>query len=243
MFKRKQVPTVECQNKSNSYRKKTSRFEQFAYILIHKIVQRGRNNGNFVIPDELAFSEDIVKVDEKVVPAGNQRKLPTSHLHRKSIKRRPNFSLNSSTTTSDLEQKVKRKIVRNIHEYFDVVAPKGQTRQKLANAAPYNFFLTASIRNLSLRHFDGAVRWELGCSVCANSVQINFIVDMALRDKSESLNHVSFKGTYDPFSLISVRSLCWCYTETNKPFFQAVRIKYILINKKTTQFKSIICYL
>lgn len=69
----------------------------------------------------------------------------------------------------------------NIHDYIKVVTPKGQMAQKLANARPYNYFLTCITESpkthtepLSIT-FQEILDPSLGDLEC--SVQINFMVE------------------------------------------------------------------
>lgn len=235
MFKRKQLPTTECQYKTNCYRKNPSHFEQFGHSHIHKIVSRGREKGSYLIPDELSFSRDIVKIQceivEKIFPHlvsdqpakkvavdrkddDNVQKTKECDVSKDNLVVTPEKSIeivdspsklnpeatefnpspstststsdssNTTTTASkDAERETKRKIVRNIHEYFDVVAPKGQMAKKLANAAPYNFFLTTITASKATHSEPLSVTFiellDESLGELENSVQINFMVDIS----------------------------------------------------------------
>lgn len=230
MFKRKQVPTAECQYKTNCYRKNPSHFEQFSHTHIHKIVQGGRNNGTFSIPDDLSFSEDVVNVQcdivEKLFPhlmsdqppkkvavdknepekdpcQGSSKETEDksvklvstpvklieiekspSKLNPEATEFKPSPTASSSRSSSnDAEREAKRKIVRNIHEFFDVVAPKGKMAQKLANSAPYNFFLTTITASKPTHSEPLSVTFmellDESLGELENSVQINFMVDIS----------------------------------------------------------------
>lgn len=81
----------------------------------------------------------------------------------------------------------------NIHDYIKVVLPKGKMAQKLVNAHPYNYFLTA-ITSSSETHteplsitFQEILDPSLGELEC--SVQINFMVDIGWL-----LGHYHFAG-------------------------------------------------
>uniref|UniRef100_A0A182QUU8 Mitochondrial genome maintenance exonuclease 1 n=1 Tax=Anopheles farauti TaxID=69004 RepID=A0A182QUU8_9DIPT len=77
---------------------------------------------------------------------------------------------------------LKQAIPRDINAYFPVVAPRGRMAEKLASAAPYNFFLT-TITDSKPTHteplsitFQELLDSSLGELEC--SVQMNFMVDI-----------------------------------------------------------------
>ncbi|XP_055601148.1 probable tyrosyl-DNA phosphodiesterase [Uranotaenia lowii] len=91
---------------------------------------------------------------------------------------------------------LKKVITRNIHDYYPVVAPKGQMAKKLAAAAPYNFFLT-TITDAKVTHteplsitFQELLDSSLGDLEC--SFQMNFMVDIGWL-----LGHYYFAGYED----------------------------------------------
>ncbi|XP_065089426.1 probable tyrosyl-DNA phosphodiesterase [Ochlerotatus camptorhynchus] len=91
---------------------------------------------------------------------------------------------------------LKKVIPRNIHDYYPVVAPKGQMAKKLADAAPYNYFLT-TITDAKVTHseplsvtFQELLDGSLGELEC--SVQMNFMVDIGWL-----LGHYFFAGYED----------------------------------------------
>ncbi|XP_021706145.1 probable tyrosyl-DNA phosphodiesterase isoform X1 [Aedes aegypti] len=91
---------------------------------------------------------------------------------------------------------LKKAIPRNIHDYYPVVAPKGQMASKLAAAAPYNYFLT-TITDAKITHseplsitFQELLDSSLGELEC--SVQMNFMVDIGWL-----LGHYFFAGYED----------------------------------------------
>ncbi|XP_049289513.1 probable tyrosyl-DNA phosphodiesterase isoform X2 [Anopheles funestus] len=88
----------------------------------------------------------------------------------------------SSSATTDTGISLKQAIPRDINSYFPVVAPRGRMAQKLAMAAPYNFFLT-TITDSKPTHteplsitFQELLDSSLGELEC--SVQMNFMVDI-----------------------------------------------------------------
>ncbi|XP_055624786.1 probable tyrosyl-DNA phosphodiesterase isoform X2 [Toxorhynchites rutilus septentrionalis] len=91
---------------------------------------------------------------------------------------------------------LKKVIPRNIHDYYPVVAPKGQMAKKLEAAAPYNYFLT-TITDAKVTHreplsitFQELLDASLGELEC--SVQMNFMVDIGWL-----LGHYYFAGYED----------------------------------------------
>uniref|UniRef100_A0A182MYE1 Mitochondrial genome maintenance exonuclease 1 n=1 Tax=Anopheles dirus TaxID=7168 RepID=A0A182MYE1_9DIPT len=88
----------------------------------------------------------------------------------------------ATTTTESTGVSLKQAIPRDINAYFPVVAPRGRMAQKLAAAAPYNYFLTTITDSkpthtepLSLT-FQELLDVSLGELEC--SVQMNFMVDI-----------------------------------------------------------------
>lgn len=89
----------------------------------------------------------------------------------------------------------------NIHEYIQVVLPKGQMAQKLAKAHPYNYFLTAITSSpqthteplsITLQEILDPSLGDIECTA-----QINFMVDIGWL-----LGHYHFAGCLDKPHLI-----------------------------------------
>lgn len=80
-------------------------------------------------------------------------------------------------------QAVRQTAARNVHQYFDVVAPKGQMMKKLEAAAPYNFFLTAITDSKPTHSQPETVTFmellDESLGELESSVQINFMVDIS----------------------------------------------------------------
>lgn len=82
---------------------------------------------------------------------------------------------------------------RNIRDYIQVVLPRGKMAEKLANAAPYNYFLTAITSSPSTHTERQSITLQeiLDPSLgeIESSVQINFMVDIGWL-----LGHYHFAG-------------------------------------------------
>lgn len=89
----------------------------------------------------------------------------------------------------------------NIHDFIQVVLPKGQMAQKLANAHPYNYFLTAITSSRQTHTEPLSITMQeildpsLGDIEC--TAQINFMVDIGWL-----LGHYHFAGCLDRPHLI-----------------------------------------
>lgn len=81
----------------------------------------------------------------------------------------------------------------NIHEYIKVVLPRGKMAEKLAQAAPYNYFLTAITSSKATHNEPQSITLQeiLDPSLgdIESSVQINFMVDIGWL-----LGHYHFAG-------------------------------------------------
>ncbi|XP_058067233.1 probable tyrosyl-DNA phosphodiesterase [Anopheles bellator] len=84
--------------------------------------------------------------------------------------------------TSDTGISLQRSLPRDINAYFPVVAPRGHMAQKLAAAAPYNFFLTTITDSKPTHSEPLSVTFQelLDSSLgqLESSVQMNFMVDI-----------------------------------------------------------------
>lgn len=74
--KHKQFPSIECQYKTNCYRRNPAHFEQYSHPHLEKIVTSGRKNGEFVVPDIFNYSKDIVvtqcEILERIYSSDNE---------------------------------------------------------------------------------------------------------------------------------------------------------------------------
>ncbi|XP_063700081.1 probable tyrosyl-DNA phosphodiesterase [Culicoides brevitarsis] len=131
--------------------------------------------------EETKISEvEITKNDEKVEEIEDS----PQKLNQKVEDSKPNPSPSTSkNAATEAEREIRRKLARNVHDYFDVVAPKGQMARKLENAAPYNFFLTAITDSKPTHNEPLTVTFmellDESLGELENSVQINFMVDIA----------------------------------------------------------------
>lgn len=98
------------------------------------------------------------------------------------VKPKPTVSTALSISKSDEIEK-KRALARNVHEYFDVVAPKGEMAKKLEKAGPYNFFLTTITASKPTHSEPLSVTFmellDESLGDLESSVQINFMVDIS----------------------------------------------------------------
>ncbi|XP_053680169.1 probable tyrosyl-DNA phosphodiesterase [Anopheles nili] len=88
----------------------------------------------------------------------------------------------NTSSAADTGISLQKAIPRDISSYFPVVAPRGRMAQKLAAAAPYNFFLTTITASKPTHNeplsitFQELLDSSLGQLEC--SVQMNFMVDI-----------------------------------------------------------------
>lgn len=117
-----------------------------------------------------------------------------------------NSSSSSTSRANDVivQQKPVQPVIKNgpnIHDYIQVVLPKGRMAQKLADASPYNYFLTAITSSpqthteplsITLQEILDPSLGEIECTL-----QINFMVDIGWL-----LGHYLFAGCLDKPHLI-----------------------------------------
>uniref|UniRef100_A0A182ITF6 PBZ-type domain-containing protein n=2 Tax=Anopheles atroparvus TaxID=41427 RepID=A0A182ITF6_ANOAO len=88
----------------------------------------------------------------------------------------------SSASTSNTGISLQQSLPRDINAYFPVVAPRGHMAQKLAAAAPYNFFLTTITASKPTHTEPLSITFQelLDASLgqLESSVQMNFMVDI-----------------------------------------------------------------
>lgn len=167
---------IECRFKTNCNRKELNHFVQFSHSHIEKIVQAGKLNGKYVIPSELNFSREIIRLQCEIV----------EDLVLNNVSKQPEPSksyFDNFKEEKENKEKVKFEYATDVQEFCPVVAPKGQMAQKLANAAPYNFFLT-TVTASTATHSEplSLIFMELldeSLGELENSVQFNFCVDFA----------------------------------------------------------------
>lgn len=222
MSKCEQLPTIECRFKTNCYRKDRNHFTKFAHSHIQNIVQVGKQNGKYMIPNELNFRSDIIQFQCEIVEKlffnlisdqadkklavtkqgeENARLVKdngvlsevllkgTKHPKATEMKMSHSSSLSSSASNETIKENKEKKrdpkvkYSTDVHEYFDVVAPRGDMARKLVNAAPYNFFLTTITSSIPTHSEPLSVTFmellDESLGKLENSVQINFVVDFS----------------------------------------------------------------
>lgn len=189
---KRRLPTLECQYGTNCYRKNPHHFMEYNHAHLWKIIVENSTCEQYRIPDQLMSQKDLIldqiKLLNELFPNEPCAKKKKNDENQSTVNiSKPNFVDNrpkpmvvsdqpSSTSQNDTAPKV------DILKYIQVVRPKGLMAQKLAAAAPYNFFLTC-ISSSPATHaeplsvtFQEILDPSLG--ELESSVQINFMVEI-----------------------------------------------------------------
>lgn len=202
-------PTSNCQYGKQCYRRNPQHLLEYRHEHLDKIIESNTTANcveQYNVPDEFLSHKDLILEQIKIVienfprqidiePAAKrvksdeaapiQSKTLNSPAGAASVdvfaqsKNNTNNVASTSATSTPKQTAPTPKI--NIHDYVKVVNPKGKMAQKLADARPYNYFLTCITSSprthtepLSIT-FQEILDPSLGNLEC--SVQINFMVE------------------------------------------------------------------
>lgn len=217
-------PQKICPYAGDCYRKNPIHFKEFSHPHLENILSKGvdPNTNKYSIPDEYFLTKDTIliqlKLLEKLYISAPPSKVETEATNTNPVKpkepepilskesgtaKRQNTQPKPSTSQVNDESHLpkKPKVDKNIHDYIQVVLPKGQMARKLKNAAPYNFFLTTITDSKPTHNEPLSITLQEildeSLGEIESSVQINFMVDVGWL-----LGHYYFAGCLDTPLLI-----------------------------------------
>lgn len=219
--KRRAKPTDVCQYTSKCYRKNPHHFMEYAHEHLDKVIDANKERAlaDYKLPDELKFTRQIALDQIKIIldlfpldreqPSTKKEKLESEPTERAN-----KIVTNSSVENSSKEEKktsdekplekpsneastsgrsAAKSVGPNIHDFIQVVLPKGKMAEKLAHARPYNYFLTAITSSLETHREPLTITFQeifdSSLGEVESSVQINFMVDVGWL-----LGHYHFAG-------------------------------------------------
>lgn len=179
-----------CQYGKACYRLNPQHFVEYSHEHLDNIMEQNANQllDQYKFPDEMLPQKNLILDQIKVITAlPKQSDLGLCAKRNKTDEKQssPKPSSSKSSDNSCNQSSSSRELNEakvDIHNFIKVVAPKGKMKEKLAAAAPFNFFLTTITSSkptheepLSLTFLE-ILDPSLGELEC--SVQINFMIDI-----------------------------------------------------------------